>query len=78
MAFDVDESVILEFEATAKASRIPLSIIRDSFADRRKAYGHRLILIRPDQFVAWAGNDIPADIVDSLTKVIGGSSIAEN
>ncbi|MGP0088862.1 MAG: FAD-dependent monooxygenase [Xanthobacteraceae bacterium] len=73
LAFDVEDSMVLTFEATAKALRIPLSIIRDTFADGREAYGHRLILVRPDQFVVWAGNDMPADISDLLTKAIGGS-----
>jgi 4-hydroxyisophthalate hydroxylase len=73
LAFDVEGSVILKFEAAAKALRIPLSIIQDSFADGRGAYGHRLILVRPDQFVAWESDDVPADIYDLLTRATGGS-----
>ena len=73
LAFDVDDSVILKFETTAKALRIPLSIIQDSFADGRKAYEHRLVLVRPDHFVAWAGDNTPADVRDLLVRVTGRS-----
>ena len=38
---------------------LPLKIIRDSRTGGRERYEAAHILIRPDQFVAWAGSDAP-------------------
>ena len=50
---------------------MPLTVVQDTFADGRAAYGARLILVRPDQFVAWTGDEAPADPVTVLRTVIG-------
>jgi 4-hydroxyisophthalate hydroxylase len=57
------------FERAAAALRVPLKVIRDSRMDGREQYQSRLILIRPDQFVAWAGDD--ADPAELLRRAIG-------
>ncbi|MAM62248.1 FAD-dependent monooxygenase [Maritimibacter sp. UBA3975] len=51
----------------AKQAGIPFDIVEDS-ADT--AYGASLILVRPDHYVAWAGDD-PADCVAALATVSG-------
>ena len=40
-------------------SRTSLKVIRDVAADGREKYQSRLILVRPDQFVAWTGDETP-------------------
>jgi 4-hydroxyisophthalate hydroxylase len=35
------------------------------------AYKRRLILVRPDQYVAWAADEAPADATGILRRVIG-------
>jgi len=57
------------FEASASTLKVPLKVIRDSAADGREKYGSRLILVRPDQFVAWAGDD--AEPTQILQRAIG-------
>jgi hypothetical protein len=57
------------FEAAASALGIPLKVIRDSAADGREKYAARLILVRPDQFVAWAGDE--AEPSQILQRAIG-------
>ena len=52
-------------------ARIPLRVLTDTFDEQRRAYGCRFILVRPDQYVAWAGNDPPADTTALLRRVIG-------
>ena len=57
------------FETAASALNVPLKVIRDSAADGREKYAARAILVRPDQFVAWAGDD--AEPTNILQHAIG-------
>ena len=60
------------FRAAARALGIPLRVLADTFAGPRTAYQSRLILVRPDQYVAWTGDDLPADPAAVLRRVVGG------
>jgi hypothetical protein len=62
---------ISAFRASAAAQGVPLVVIEDSFDGGREQYASRLILIRPDQYVAWVGDDQPADLDALLKKVTG-------
>ena len=44
------------FRAAADAQKIPLSVVTIEGAEARELYGADLVLIRPDQIVAWRGN----------------------
>jgi len=55
LAFDADPVIVAEFEAAARELRVSLRIVRDSRSGGREAYGAALILVRPDQYVAWCG-----------------------
>jgi hypothetical protein len=57
------------FEAAASRLGIPLKVITDSAADGRERYASRLILVRPDQFVAWAGDE--AEPIPILQRAVG-------
>ena len=58
------------FERAARERRVPLKIVRDSAGAARENYGAALILVRPDQHVAWAG-DMATDAEAIMQKVIG-------
>ncbi len=60
----------------AEAEKVPLKIIRDTFAEKRTAYEAKLILVRPDHFVAWCANEGPADARATLHKTIGSDLAA--
>ncbi|OQW54875.1 MAG: monooxygenase [Proteobacteria bacterium SG_bin9] len=62
-----------EFEQAAASLGVPLRVVRDTAAEGREKYGVSLILVRPDQFVAWAGDD--AQPVNILRRAIGAGSI---
>ena len=62
---------VARIERAAKARAVPLKVIRDSYDGGREAYGRRLILVRPDQFVAWSGDAAPDDADALLRKVSG-------
>jgi 2-polyprenyl-6-methoxyphenol hydroxylase-like FAD-dependent oxidoreductase len=71
LAFDADDIVLNTFERSAQAQHIPLTVIRDSRADGRERYEAGLVLVRPDQFVAWASNETSIDAMEILKRAIG-------
>jgi 2-polyprenyl-6-methoxyphenol hydroxylase-like FAD-dependent oxidoreductase len=73
IALTNDRRPAVAFQDAASALRIPLRVLADTFEGERTAYGCRLILVRPDQYVAWTGNDLPTDPTTLLRRVVGGS-----
>ena len=59
------------FGQAAAALLVPLTVINDDAEGERAAYEAKFILVRPDQFVAWASDDIPADAAAILARAIG-------
>ena len=55
LAFGVADEQVEAFAAAAHTLSLPLTIIRDNYADERLRYEAQLILVRPDHFVAWVG-----------------------
>ena len=72
IALDTPEAAIAAFEAEARLMQLPLKILRDTLADKRAAYGAKMILVRPDQFVAWTSDEPPSDARAILQMAIGG------
>jgi hypothetical protein len=50
---------------------VPLKVIQDTRADGREHYQARLVLVRPDQYVVWAGNT-PPDAPRTLFARVAG------
>ena len=73
LAFGGDQVRGSVFGAAAQELNIPLKFVRDSFDSGRAEYGKHLILVRPDQFVAWVGDDPPTDARAVLAKAAGRS-----
>ena len=71
LAFDMPAEVMGSMAAAAAALQVPLKVVEDTYKDGREAYGSRLTLVRPDQFIAWTGDSAPADAVGLLRKVAG-------
>lgn len=59
------------FEAAATAAGIPLSVVRDDRSGERVDYGAGLILVRPDAYVAWAGEPGEGDAAAILATATG-------
>ncbi|MGZ8282070.1 MAG: FAD-dependent monooxygenase [Allosphingosinicella sp.] len=57
LALDAAEEDIAEFRNASSSLGVPLSVIADDADGGRARYRARLVLVRPDQFVAWAGQD---------------------
>ena len=58
-------------ERAAAARGIPLSILDVPLQEGRELYGRDLALIRPDQYIAWRGNQLPNDPDALLARVTG-------
>ena len=71
LAFGADDGAVGAFEAAARALRIPQKVVRDSYTGGREAYGVRLILVRPDQYVVWTGDGAAGDARAVMAKVTG-------
>jgi hypothetical protein len=73
LAFDAEERVVSTFEEAARARRVPLRVIRDAYGDGRKDYEARLILVRPDRYVAWAADCTPDDAGTVIARAVGAA-----
>ncbi len=71
LAFDADGASVSAVEAAAARVGVPLTVFRDTQAGGREAYRARLVLVRPDQFVAWTGDAAPQDPAAVLARVVG-------
>lgn len=71
LAFGVEDHAVDGFREAAQSLRVPLKIAQDSYEADRNKYESRLILVRPDQYVAWRGDEALADPVGLLRKVAG-------
>jgi hypothetical protein len=70
LAFDAAASDIGAIEAAAEAAGVPLAVVRDGYDGDREGYASRLVLVRPDQHVVWAG-DAAADAGALMRRVAG-------
>ena len=71
LALGVDDGPVRAFEEAARSLGVPLKVVRDSFEDARRAYEANLILVRPDQFIAWVGYSTPQNARAVLGKAAG-------
>ena len=60
-------------ERAARDRNVPLKIVDLRGRGFRHDYGADLVLVRPDQYVAWRGDEAPAD-VGSLLDVVRGAA----
>ena len=74
VALGGDREAAMAFRAAALGFGVPLQVIADTLDEQRMAYGRRFILVRPDQYVAWTGNDPPADAAAVLRRAIGAAA----
>jgi 2-polyprenyl-6-methoxyphenol hydroxylase-like FAD-dependent oxidoreductase len=77
------EYTLLRFDPTVGVSgvveastrrRVPLTILDVHTPDARALYGRNLVLVRPDQHVAWRGNSEPVDPV-ALVDLLRGDRV---
>ena len=57
--------------SAAAARGVPLSVVTTADDALRDLYQRDLVLVRPDQHIAWRGNGEPADADALIARVIG-------
>jgi 2-polyprenyl-6-methoxyphenol hydroxylase-like FAD-dependent oxidoreductase len=55
------------FRIAADEAGVPLTIVEDDATGETADYGARFVLVRPDQFVAFAGDELDPDLVGRAT-----------
>jgi 2-polyprenyl-6-methoxyphenol hydroxylase-like FAD-dependent oxidoreductase len=58
-------------EAAARARGVPLRVLDVASPEARDVYARDLVLVRPDQHVAWRGDALPADPEPLVARVAG-------
>ncbi len=71
LAYDAEDRAVASFAEAAKALGVPLNVVRDTYRDVRQTYEAKFILVRPDRYVAWAGESAPVDATAIIRKVVG-------
>jgi 2-polyprenyl-6-methoxyphenol hydroxylase-like FAD-dependent oxidoreductase len=60
--------------AAAAQRGLPLAVLDVGSREALPLYGHRLVLVRPDQHVAWRGDEEPADL-QGLVDLVRGAGL---
>ena len=66
-----DEDLVRDISRAAETRDVPLKIISDETPASGKFYNADLVLVRPDQFVAWASNGATTDAGEIIRCVVG-------
>jgi hypothetical protein len=61
LAVGAKAEAVQAFRAAAEALRVPLAVVEDEAEGEAARYAAALTLVRPDQFVAWAGDEADAE-----------------
>ncbi|HEY0823105.1 MAG TPA: FAD-dependent oxidoreductase [Ramlibacter sp.] len=70
LRFDPGVSTAALEDAAARRG-VPLHVLDVRSAEAAALYGHKLVLSRPDQHVAWRGNALPADPLALVDRIRG-------
>ncbi|MET0970119.1 MAG: FAD-dependent monooxygenase [Tardiphaga sp.] len=65
------DAAVDAFRLAAQTLHVPLHVISDAAPAIRDFYAARLVLVRPDQFVAWAGDGAGVDADALLRQAVG-------
>ena len=71
LAFGADDGAVQSIEGAAQSLNVPFKVVRDTQEDGREEYNAKLILVRPDQYVVWSGDNAPDDVTGLIKRVTG-------
>ena len=70
--FGAPDAATASIRRAAEASGVPLKLVKDDSAEAREFYEAALVLVRPDQFVAWDSDGDVTDAAGIIRRVVGG------
>lgn len=73
LAWGADDGHVEAFREAVDQTVTPLTVVRDTFEDERRAHESRLVLVRPDQYVVWVGDAAPSNVAALLLGATGRS-----
>jgi hypothetical protein len=65
---------VAPLEAAARNRRVPLKVLDIERPTTAVCYDSGLVLSRPDQHVAWRGDELPADSLALIDRVRGAAN----
>ena len=71
VGLNVGDDAVAPFERAAARRSIPFTVVRDPSPETPGRYGASLVLVRPDGYVAWAGEAPPGDVDSLMARVTG-------
>jgi 2-polyprenyl-6-methoxyphenol hydroxylase-like FAD-dependent oxidoreductase len=71
LALDADDESVAALVRAAAELAVPLTLLREDGGRLREHYGASLVLVRPDQYVAWCGDGAPDDAAGLFALVTG-------
>jgi 2-polyprenyl-6-methoxyphenol hydroxylase-like FAD-dependent oxidoreductase len=71
LAFDATDASVNAFERAAADANVPLKVVRDTYAEGRTKYEAQMILVRPDQFIVWTGDQERSNAGAIMRQVAG-------
>ena len=66
------DAAAAKIRRAAEAIGVPLKLVKDDTAEAREFYEAALVLVRPDQFVAWDSDGDVADAAGIIRRAVGG------
>jgi hypothetical protein len=70
-ALGADDVEVAAFREASETRNIPLTICRDALGAASEGWQARFVLVRPDQYVAWAARDIADTAAAVLDHICG-------
>ncbi len=67
---DAADETLADFKRSAAELQIPLTIVADPESPANSVYAANLVLVRPDQFVAWTGDGLSGQAVEILKHIV--------
>lgn len=66
---------VRSLESAARRRHVPFEVVELPGRGIGERYGSRLVLVRPDQYVAWRGDRVPGDPLALLDRVRGAAPV---
>src|SRR5690606_23667971 len=77
LAFDAEAQGAQAFRDAAASLGLPLTVVQAPAQGEAARYAARWVLVRPDQFVAWAGNEaeVPEEEARRVLALVQGRKL---